>query len=184
MFKLGITISDDLDLGQHVSEVSSGAAGALGFLWRILAFAPRHTGEVAYKTLVRPGLGCAAPVCRPCRGTGVGRVEGVRGAAAGRACWRWRGTGGVGGMLDDLGWPSLGARREQSSLAFFCRIRSGAVDLDRDGCLTPVPGLGGAGASHESQCTRYFAYSDALRGSFFPRTIPVWSGLLSLVISS
>ena len=44
---LGITISDDLDWGQHISEVSSGAAGALGFLRRGLAFAPGRTGEVA-----------------------------------------------------------------------------------------------------------------------------------------
>ena len=49
---LGITISDDLDLGQHISEISSKATKTLGFLRRNLAFAPRHTKEVAYKTLV------------------------------------------------------------------------------------------------------------------------------------
>ena len=51
---LGITISDDLDWGQHISEISSEATKTLGFLRRNLAFAPRHTKEVAYKTLVRP----------------------------------------------------------------------------------------------------------------------------------
>ena len=51
---LGITISDDLDWGQHISEISSKATKTLGFLRRNLAFAPRHTKEVAYKTLVRP----------------------------------------------------------------------------------------------------------------------------------
>ena len=39
-------------------------------------------------------------------------------------------------------------------------------------------------ASHESQYTRYFAYSDALKNSFFPRTIPVWNSLPSSVVSS
>ena len=53
---LGITISDDLDWGQHISEISSKATKTLGFLRRNLAFAPRHTKEVAYKTLVRPKL--------------------------------------------------------------------------------------------------------------------------------
>ena len=40
---LGITISDDLDWGQHISEISSKATKTLGFLRRNLAFAPRHT---------------------------------------------------------------------------------------------------------------------------------------------
>ena len=44
---LGITISDDLDWGQHISEISSKATKTLGFLRRNLAFAPRHTKEVA-----------------------------------------------------------------------------------------------------------------------------------------
>ena len=50
---LGITISDTMDLGQHVSEISSKATKTLGFLRRNLDFAPRSTKEVAYKTLVR-----------------------------------------------------------------------------------------------------------------------------------
>ena len=35
------------------------------FLRRNLALAPRHTKEVAYKTLVRPQLEYAAPICHP-----------------------------------------------------------------------------------------------------------------------
>ena len=62
---LGITISDDLDWGQHISEISSKATKTLGFLRRNLAFAPRHTKEVAYKTLVRPKLEYAAPIWHP-----------------------------------------------------------------------------------------------------------------------
>ena len=48
---LGITISDNMDWGQHISEISSKATKTLGFLRRNLAFAPRSTKEVAYKTL-------------------------------------------------------------------------------------------------------------------------------------
>ena len=51
---LGITISDDIDCGQHISEISSKATKTLCFLRRSLAFAPRSTKEVAYKTLVWP----------------------------------------------------------------------------------------------------------------------------------
>ena len=59
---LGITITDNMDWGQHVSEISSKAPKSLGFLRRNLAFAPRRTKEVAYKTLVRPKLEYAAPI--------------------------------------------------------------------------------------------------------------------------
>ena len=57
---LGIAISDNMDWDQHISEISSKATKTLGFLRGNLAFAPRSTKEVAYKTLVRPKL---EPVC-------------------------------------------------------------------------------------------------------------------------
>ena len=62
---LGITIRDNLDWGQHVSEISCKATKTMGFLNRNLALAPRHTKEVAYKTLVRPQLEYAAPIWHP-----------------------------------------------------------------------------------------------------------------------
>ena len=87
-------------------------------------------------------------------------------------------------MLDELEWPSLEARREKSSLTFFYKIHSGTVSLDKDKYLTPAPNIRRTMASHESQCTRYLAYSEALKSSFFPRTIPVWNSLPSSVVSS
>ena len=57
---LGLTITDNLDWGQHVSEISCKETKTMGFLLRNLALAPRHTKEVAYKTLVRPQLEYAA----------------------------------------------------------------------------------------------------------------------------
>ena len=56
---LGLTISDNMDWGKHISEISSKATKTLCFLCRKLAFAPRSTKEVAYKTLVRPKF-CSA----------------------------------------------------------------------------------------------------------------------------
>ena len=104
--------------------------------------------------------------------TQIGQVEKVQRTAARWTCRRWRNTSSIGDMLDDLEWPSL--EREQSSLTFFYKIHSGTVDLDKDKYLTPAPNLRRTRASHESQYTRYFAYSDALKNSFFPRTIPMW----------
>ena len=71
---LGITITDYLDWGQHVSEISCKATKTMGFLRRNLALAPRHTKEVAYKTLVRPQLEYAAPIWRPYLETQIAQV--------------------------------------------------------------------------------------------------------------
>ena len=59
---LGITITENMDWGQHISDISSKATKTLGFLRRNLAFSPMSTKEVAYKTLVRPKLEYAAPI--------------------------------------------------------------------------------------------------------------------------
>ena len=87
-------------------------------------------------------------------------------------------------MLDELEWQSLEARRDHSSLTFFYKIHSGTVSLDKDKYLTPAPNIRNTRASHESQYTRYLAYSEALKNSFYPRTIPVWNSLPSWVVSS
>ena len=75
-------------------------------------------------------------------------------------------------MLDELEWPSLEARREQSSLTFFYKIHSGTMSLEKDKYLTPAPNLSRTKASHDSQYTSYLGFSDALKNSFFPGTIP------------
>ena len=230
---LGLTITDNLNWGQHVSEISCKATKTMGFLRRNLALAPRHTKEVAYKILVRPQLEYAAPIwnpyhklqiqevekvqrtaarwtCSRWRNTSsvgnmldelewpslearieqsyhklqIQEVEKVQRTAARWTCSRWRNTSSVGNMLDELEWPSLEARIEQSSLNFFYKIHLGTVSLDKDKYLTPAPNLQRTRASHDLQYTRYFAYSDALKNSFFPRTIPLWNSLPSSVVSS
>ena len=44
---LGMTITENMDWGQHISDFSSKATTTLGFKRRNLAFAPRSTKELA-----------------------------------------------------------------------------------------------------------------------------------------
>ena len=132
----GITITDNLDWDQHVSEISCKATKTLCFLRHNLALAPRHTKLVAYKALVRPQLEYAAPIWNPYHKLQIQEVEKVQSTAARWTCRRWRNTSSVGDMLDELEWPSLEARREQSSLTFLYKIHSGTVSLDNDKYLT------------------------------------------------
>ena len=75
-----ITITDKMDWGQHVSKFLP--TKTLGFLRRNLAFAPRSTKEVAYKTLVRPKLEYAAPIWSPHSKLQINQIEKVQRTAA------------------------------------------------------------------------------------------------------
>ena len=129
---LGLTITDDLDRGQ---EISAKATKTLGFLRRNLAFAPRHTEEVAYKTLVRPKHDSSLqhlfgiPIMnlrldrwRRCRGQLPGGPAGDGGTSVASAIC----------LANLSGKPWRPAEIEQSSLTFFYKIHSGTVSLDKD----------------------------------------------------
>ena len=96
--------------------------------------------QLAYTTLVRPQLEYAAPIWHPYHDTQIAQVEKEQRTAARWTYRRWRNTNSVRDMLDEYEWPSLEARREQSSLTFY-KIHSGTVDLDKDKYLTPSPRL-------------------------------------------
>ena len=175
---LGITITDNMDWGQHVSEISSKAPETLGFLRRNLAFAPRSAKEVAYKTLVQPKLEYAAPIWSPHLKLQINQIENVQRTAARWTCRRWRNTSSVGEMLDELEWPSLEARRDKSSLLLFHKIHCGAVSIEKDKYMTPAHSLKTTRSSHSAQYRRrHQTYSDALKNSLLPRTIPHWNSL-------
>ena len=62
----------------------------MGFFRGNLALAPRHTKEVAYKTLVRPQLEYAAPIWNPYHKLQIQEVEKVQKLLGGPA-----GDGGI-----------------------------------------------------------------------------------------
>ena len=175
---IGMTITGDFDWGKRILEISAKATKALVFLRRKSAFAPRHTKVVSYKTLVRPNLEYAAPIWHPYHKLRLDRWRMCRGqlpgGPAGDGETPVASTTCLTNFSDHL-WRAAG-----SSLT-----HSGTVSLDKDKYLTPVPNLGKTRASQESQYTRYLAYSDVLKNSFFPRKfIPMWNGLSSSVFLS
>ena len=153
---LGITITDNMDWGQHVSEISSKATKTLSFLRRNLRFAPRSTKEVAYKTLVQPKLEYAAPIWSPHSKLQINQIEKVQKTAAPWTCRRWRNTSSVGEMLDELEWPSLEAQRDQYSLLLFHKIHCGAVSIEKDKYMTLAHSLKTTRSSHSAD-TRHTA---------------------------
>ena len=140
---------------QHVSEISSKATKTLGFLSRNLAFAPRSTKEVAYKTLVRHKLEYAAPILSPHSKLQINQIEKVQRTAACWTCRRWRNTSCVGEMFDELEWPSLEAQRDQTSLLLFHKIHCGAVSIKKNKHMTPAHSLKTTRSSHSAQYRRH-----------------------------
>ena len=150
-----------MDLGQHISDISSKATKTLGFLRRNFAFTPRSTKEVAYKTLKHPKLEFAAPISSPYCKTQIQQVEKVQRMAARWTCRRWRNTSSVGEMLDKLQWPTLETLRDQSSLLFFHKIHCGTMSIDKHKYLTPSQSARSYRSSYNSQYCRLQTYSDA-----------------------
>ena len=77
-------------------------------------------------------------------------------------------------MLDELEWPSLEARRDQSYLILFHKIHCGAVSIEKDKYITHAHSLKTSRSSH---CVQYCRYSDALKTLLLARTIPHWNNL-------
>ena len=112
--RINITDNNYMDWSYHISEFSSETTKALGFLHMNLAFAPRSSKEVAYKSLVRPKLEYAVPLWSLTQNFRLIRLRKFRGQHR-----RWGNAGSVGEMLNELEWPSLEAHRDQSSLLLF-----------------------------------------------------------------
>ena len=81
-----------------------------------------HAG--AYINLFQPKIENAAPIWSP--------YSKLQRTTTRLTCRRWRNTSSVGKMLDELEWPSLEARRKQSSLYLFHKIHRGAVLFDKN----------------------------------------------------
>ena len=111
-------------------------------------------------------------------------VEKVQRMAARWTCRRWRNTSSVGEMLDELQWPTLEAWRDQSSLLFIHKIHCETMSIDKDKYLTTCQSTRSTRSSHNSQYCRPQTYSDALKYSFFPRTIPHWNIMAPSVVAA
>ena len=149
-----------MDWGQHISVISSKAIKTLDFLCRNMSFAPWSTKEVAYKTLVQPKLEYAAQNWSPYSEFQITQIKKVHKTAARWTCRRLPNTSSVSKMLVGLEWPSLEARRDQSSLLLFHKIHWGAVSIEKDKYMTPAHCSKTIRSSHCAQYCRYQTYSD------------------------
>ena len=68
--------------------------------------------------------------------------------------------------------------------AFLQQDLFGTMSIDKDKYLTPSQSTRSTRSAHNSQYCRAQTYSDALKYSFFPRTIPHWNSLAPSVVAA
>ena len=128
---LDVTISNDLDWGPHVNNITTKANKNLGFLRRNMKNCTRKVKNLTYTSLVRPVVEYSSPVWNPSKKQQISQVEQIQRKAARYVFidYRDRSPGAVTNMVDTLQWDSLACRRTKASLILLYKINGGLVGV-------------------------------------------------------
>ena len=151
----------------------------LGFLKWNLQINNQYTKASAYFTLVRPNLEYCSTVWSPYTSQAKHKIEMVQRRAARYATNRYRNTSSVTDMLENLNWETQETRRTKSKLIMMFKILHGLVDIPADDYLTPASTR--TRVLHTNKLRQYAFSTDALKYSFFPRTITTLNSLSASV---
>ena len=123
---LGLTISNDLDWGPHINNITTKANTTLGFLRRYM-----KNGTCTYTSPLRPVVDYSSPVWNPSKKQQISQVEQIQRKAARYVFndYRDRSPGAVTNMIDTLQWDSLACRRTKTSPILLCKINGGLVEV-------------------------------------------------------
>ena len=137
---LGVLATHDLSWSEHIRAISAKANAKLGWARRNLRGCPYKLRDIAYTTLIRPGLEYSDSVWDPTNKADVKLLDQVQHRAA-----RWaKGKSkfeacSVSALQSELGWLPLSERRRHHRLSILYKIRNGllavkpeAIDLVRN----------------------------------------------------
>ena len=125
---LGVLATHNLSWTEHIRAISAKANAKLGWARRNLRGCPYKLRDIAYTTLIRPGLEYADSVWDPTTGTDIALLDQVQNRAA-----RWaKGKSkfercSVSALQKQLGWLPLSERRRQHRLTILYKIRNGLL---------------------------------------------------------
>jgi len=180
---LGVTIQDDLKWNSHVANITKKANNTLAFLRRNIRIKSTDLKTNAYKALVRPLVEYASSVWDPHTNNLINNIEMVQRRAARYTLGKYRYTDSVDAMFEELKWPSLQQRRQQSRLSMFYKLHNNHIHFDAQNYITQ--------ASHQSSRLKHqqaylvpHSKTDQHRLSFFPRTVRDWNALPSDTVTA
>ena len=172
---LGVTISDNLKWGPHISKVCQKSNRLLGFLRRNLKHSPKSLKDTAYKSLVRSNLEYCSTIWDPHYAKDVKQLEQVQRRGARFVHRDYSRQSSVSSMITDLGWEDLQSRRKNARLTLMHKIVTGSVKVDSSKYLTK--GYSRTRSNNSSKFQQLKASTPAYSNSFFVRTIPEWNQL-------
>ena len=124
---LGLHFSDDLTWNTHIGKICAKANKTLGFLKRNLKIDSISVKSTAYKSMVRPLLEYSSTVWHPHQASLTSKLEGVQNRAARWVKRQYDREASVSKMKQDLNWPLLETRRQQSRIVLLYKIVNGLV---------------------------------------------------------
>ena len=134
---LGVTISDDLNWGTHIDNITKKANQTLGFLKRNIKVHNQDLKSTAYKTLIRPQLEYASTVWSPHTATDIYKLESVQRRAAQWATRDYRQTSSITTMLGNLNLGTLDQRPIDSRLIMMYEVTYDLVAIPAYAYLIP-----------------------------------------------
>ena len=124
---LWVSISDNLELGDHISKIASKANSTLGFLRRNLKGCLSKLKEIAYFSMVRSLLEYSCPVWDPYRQGDIDKLNKIQRAAAGFVTNNYQRKSSVTALIQDLAWTYLQTTRKNFRLTTLYKILNGLI---------------------------------------------------------
>ena len=137
---LGVSISENLEWGDHISKIASKANSTLGFLRRSLKGCPSKLKEIAYFSMVRSLLEYSCPVWDPNRQGDIDKLNKIQRAAPHFVTNNYQRKSSVTALIQDLGWTDLQTRRKNFRLTSLYKILNWIIAVPASDLLTPADG--------------------------------------------
>ena len=115
---------------------------------------------MAFKSILRPNMEYSAPIWDPYTKANIQLLAAVQRSAARFVCNKYSRHESVLSMLQDLDWPLLEQKREESRLTLFLRIVHKEVDIDEHAhaWMKRNPRVSRKGTVSSSEGPRFFFF--------------------------
>jgi hypothetical protein len=174
---LGLTINQTLTWSDHTSQVVSKAAKCIGLLQRISREVPRQCLETLYKSMILPIMEYGDIIYDGSADLHLKRLENIQRKAALSCTGAYRHTNHER-LLEELGWPTLSARRKNHRLNVMFKIQNSLTpNYLKEAC----PPLTRDRTNYELRSalniTTPQQRTTCYQKSFYPQTIKDWNSL-------
>ena len=124
---VGVSISANLEWGDHISKIASKANSTLGFLRKNLKGCSSKLKKIAYFAKVWSLLEYSCPVWDPYMQSDIDKLNKIQRAAARFVINNYQRKSSVTALIQDLGWTDLQTRRKNFRLTSLYNILNGLI---------------------------------------------------------